>query len=159
MAFPSRVRIVEVGPRDGLQNEPVIISVDDKVTLIGLLADAGLTAIEAGSFVSEKASPQMASTAEVLSRLPSRDDVRLSVLVPNLRDLKPRLRRAFPRSPSSPRRQRRSLREISIARSLKVLIGSPVSSKKPRVTASPRAATSHACWDVLMRVKSTLNAS
>lgn len=87
MAFPSSVRIVEVGPRDGLQNEPVVVSVDDKITLIGLLADAGLTTIEVGSFVSEKSSPQMASTAEVLSRLPSRADVRMSVLVPNLRGL------------------------------------------------------------------------
>jgi hydroxymethylglutaryl-CoA lyase len=87
MTLPARVSIVEVGPRDGLQNEPVVVSVDDKVTLIELLVEAGLSRIEAGSFVSAKATPQMASTGEVLKRLPLRAGVRLSVLVPNRRGL------------------------------------------------------------------------
>lgn len=85
MKLPGRVRIVEVGPRDGLQNESVTVSAENKAALIDLLADAGLTSIEAGSFVSTKAAPQMASTADVLARVRPRPGVRLSVLVPNLR--------------------------------------------------------------------------
>lgn len=87
MTLPARVRIVEVGPRDGLQNEQAMAPVDVRVALIELLADAGLTSIEAGSFVSAKSVPQMARTEEVLARLRSRANVRLSVLVPNLRGL------------------------------------------------------------------------
>lgn len=85
MSFPERVRIVEVGPRDGLQNEPVTVSVETKVKLIELLAAAGLTSIEAGSFVSPKWIPQMASMSEVLGKLNVPPSVRLSVLTPNLR--------------------------------------------------------------------------
>jgi hydroxymethylglutaryl-CoA lyase len=87
MIFPGNVRIVEVGPRDGLQNEPIAVTVADTVALIELLADAGLTIIEVGSFVSLKSSPQMASTAEVLARLRRRAGVRYPVLVPNMRGL------------------------------------------------------------------------
>ena len=85
MKLPGCVRIVEVGPRDGLQNESVVVSTENKAALIDLLADAGLTSIEAGSFVSAKSAPQMALTADVLARLRPRPGVRLSVLVPNLR--------------------------------------------------------------------------
>ena len=60
MTLPPRVRIVEVGPRDGLQNEAALLSVDAKVAFIEMLARAGLISIEAGSFVSPKAAPQMA---------------------------------------------------------------------------------------------------
>jgi hydroxymethylglutaryl-CoA lyase len=84
MAFPSKVRIVEVGPRDGLQNEAAIIPVDVKVRLIDRLTDSGLQTIEAGSFVSPKWVPQMADTAEVLRRIRRRDGVTHPVLVPNL---------------------------------------------------------------------------
>lgn len=87
MTIPSRVQIVEVGPRDGLQNESVLLLVADKAELIERLARAGLIRIEAGSFVSPAASPQMASTGEVLRRLGPRSDLRLSALVPNLRGL------------------------------------------------------------------------
>ncbi|HTO79727.1 MAG TPA: hydroxymethylglutaryl-CoA lyase [Methylocystis sp.] len=87
MTLPKRVEIVEVGPRDGLQNEPQILSVEAKVELIEALARAGLTRIEAGSFVSSAAAPQMATTGEVLRRLGPRPELRLSVLVPNLRGL------------------------------------------------------------------------
>ena len=83
----GRVRIYEVGPRDGLQNEPVVLPVDVKVRFIELLADAGLTEIEATSFVSPKAVPQLADGEEVLARLPRRPGVRYPVLVPNLRGL------------------------------------------------------------------------
>ncbi len=91
MSLPARIRIVEVGPRDGLQNESAILPVETKVALIELLAKAGARDIEAGSFVSPKRAPQMASTAEVLAMLPARlapwPGVRLSVLVPNLQGL------------------------------------------------------------------------
>jgi hydroxymethylglutaryl-CoA lyase len=87
MTLQKRVEIVEVGPRDGLQNEARILSVEAKAELIEALARAGLTRIEAGSFVSPVASPQMATTGEVLQRLAPRSELRLSVLVPNLRGL------------------------------------------------------------------------
>ena len=87
MTYPAHVRIVEVGPRDGLQNEPSMVPADAKVALIEALAGAGLTTIEAGSFVSPKWVPQMADTAEVLARLQRRPDVGYPVLVPNLQGL------------------------------------------------------------------------
>jgi isopropylmalate/homocitrate/citramalate synthase len=83
MQFPKKVRIVEVGPRDGLQNEPNLVSTDVKVDLIERLADAGLTTIEAGSFVSPKWVPQMADTADVLACISRRPGVAYPVLVPN----------------------------------------------------------------------------
>ncbi|MFY9655848.1 MAG: hydroxymethylglutaryl-CoA lyase [Methylocystis sp.] len=92
MTIPKRVEIVEVGPRDGLQNESIILSVEAKAALVDALAGAGLTRIEAGSFVSPAASPQMATTAELLERLAPRPDLRLSVLVPNLRGLSDAMR-------------------------------------------------------------------
>lgn len=79
------VRIHEVGPRDGLQNEPGVIGVDRKVALIDLLATSGLRDIEVGSFVSPKWVPQMADTDQVLARLHPVDGVRYGVLVPNMR--------------------------------------------------------------------------
>ena len=87
MARPASVRIVEVGPRDGLQNEPGIVPLDAKVALIDALADAGLRMIEAGSFVSPKWVPQMADTAEVLGSIDRRAGVRYTVLAPNLKGL------------------------------------------------------------------------
>ena len=87
MTYPASVRIVEVGPRDGLQNEAATVPVAAKVALIEALADAGLTTIEAGSFVSPKWVPQMADTAEVLARLSPRPGVRYPVLVPNMQGL------------------------------------------------------------------------
>ncbi|MFG1227836.1 hydroxymethylglutaryl-CoA lyase [Xanthobacter autotrophicus DSM 597] len=87
MARPASVRIVEVGPRDGLQNEPGIVPLDAKVALIDALADAGLRMIEAGSFVSPKWVPQMADTAEVLGSIDRRPGVRYTVLAPNLKGL------------------------------------------------------------------------
>jgi hydroxymethylglutaryl-CoA lyase len=83
----SAIRIVEVGPRDGLQNEAVAVSVADRIALIEDLADAGLTTIEAGAFVSPKWVPKMANTAEVLAGLKPRSGVRFPVLVPNMAGL------------------------------------------------------------------------
>jgi hypothetical protein len=86
-AYPDRVEVVEVGPRDGLQNERVILSVPTRVQLIKNLLAAGLKTIEAGSFVSPKWVPQMAGTAEVLSSLPQGEGISYPVLVPNLKGL------------------------------------------------------------------------
>ena len=82
-----RVRIYEVGPRDGLQNESERIPTDTKLRFIELLIDAGLREIEATSFVSPKAIPQLADADELFSRLPRRSGVRFPVLVPNERGL------------------------------------------------------------------------
>jgi len=81
------VRVVEVGPRDGLQNEAVAVSVETRIEFIEKLIAAGLTSIEAGSFVSPKWVPQMADTAEVLKAFAGRSDVALPVLVPNEKGL------------------------------------------------------------------------
>jgi hydroxymethylglutaryl-CoA lyase len=80
----TAVRIVEVGPRDGLQNEKQVLPTDTKLELIARLADAGLRDIEATSFVSPKRVPQMADHAELMRRLPRRDGVSYPVLTPNL---------------------------------------------------------------------------
>jgi len=88
MARPASVRIVEVGPRDGLQNEPGLVPLAAKVALIDALADAGLKVIESGSFVSPKWVPQMADTAQVLAAIGRREGVRYPVLAPNLKGLK-----------------------------------------------------------------------
>jgi isopropylmalate/homocitrate/citramalate synthase len=85
--FPSSIRIVEVGPRDGLQNEPTPVSVQARIALIEGLVDAGVKTVEAGSFVSPKWVPQMADTAAVLAGLKRKDGVRYPVLVPNLQGL------------------------------------------------------------------------
>jgi hydroxymethylglutaryl-CoA lyase len=87
MSLPARVRIVEVGPRDGLQNEPGTVPVAAKIALIEALADAGLSRIEVGSFVSPTWVPQMVDTAAVLAGLRRRKAVRYAVLVPNLAGL------------------------------------------------------------------------
>jgi hydroxymethylglutaryl-CoA lyase len=85
MHLPKQVRMVEVGPRDGLQNEAQILPAATKIALIEQLAEAGLTVVEAGSFVSPKWIPQMADTAEVLAGLRPRPGVRYPVLVPNIK--------------------------------------------------------------------------
>ena len=82
--IPDRVRIVEVGPRDGLQNEASPVPVEARVAFIEALADAGLKTIEAGSFVSPKWVPQMGGTAEVLRGLRPRAGVAFPVLVPDM---------------------------------------------------------------------------
>jgi hydroxymethylglutaryl-CoA lyase len=81
------VRIYEVGPRDGLQAEPVVVGTQDKLRFIGLLVDAGLREIETTSLVSPKAVPQMADADAVLAALDRRPEVRYPVLVPNQRGL------------------------------------------------------------------------
>ena len=86
MTLPKRVRLVEMGPRDGLQNEPgQVIATQVKTGLIERLADAGLSHIEAASFVSPKWVPQMGDAAEVMAGINRRPGVRYSVLTPNLK--------------------------------------------------------------------------
>jgi hydroxymethylglutaryl-CoA lyase len=85
--YPDSVNIREVGPRDGFQNEPEVIATDDKVRLIGMLAEAGLKRIEVTSFVRPDVIPQLSDGAEVLSRVEPRDGVAYSVLIPNRKGL------------------------------------------------------------------------
>lgn len=86
MAFPKQVRLVEMSPRDGLQNEPGdVIATAIKTGLIDRLADCGLTHIESASFVSPKWVPQMGDAAEVMAGINRKSGVRYSVLTPNLK--------------------------------------------------------------------------
>ncbi|OWQ41425.1 hydroxymethylglutaryl-CoA lyase [Pseudomonas lactis] len=85
MSLPSHVRLVEVGPRDGLQNEAQPISVADKVQLVDALSAAGLSYIEVGSFVSPKWVPQMAGSAEVFAQIQRKPGVTYGALAPNMR--------------------------------------------------------------------------
>jgi hydroxymethylglutaryl-CoA lyase len=87
VTFPPQVKIVEVGPRDGLQNERALVPVEIKVRLIEQLAEAGLKVIESGSFVSPKWVPQMVDTAAVLAKIKRTSGVQYPVLVPNLKGL------------------------------------------------------------------------
>jgi hydroxymethylglutaryl-CoA lyase len=86
-SLPSRVTVYEVGPRDGLQNEPETLSTEVKVAFIDRLTEAGLPAIEVGSFVSPRAIPQLADTEEVFRRIHRASGVRYPALVPNVRGL------------------------------------------------------------------------
>ncbi len=86
-SLPKQVRMVEVGPRDGLQNEKTIVPAAVKIALIERLAEAGLTVIESGSFVSPKWVPQMADTDEVLAVIARKPGVIYPVLVPNMKGL------------------------------------------------------------------------
>ena len=87
MSPAERVTVVEVGPRDGLQNEAATVPAADKVRFVELLADAGLPVVEVTSFVSPKAVPQLADADQVLPAVHRREGVRYPVLVPNLRGL------------------------------------------------------------------------
>jgi len=85
MAFPNKVTIVEVGPRDGLQNEKAVITAQEKITLIEMLADAGCPIVESGSFVSPKWVPQMASSSEVFEGINRKEGITYSALTPNMK--------------------------------------------------------------------------
>jgi hydroxymethylglutaryl-CoA lyase len=85
--LPDAVRLREVGPRDGFQNEPEVIPTADKVRLVDLLSASGLTRLEVTSFVRPDVIPQLADGAEVLAAIERRDGVSLSVLIPNERGL------------------------------------------------------------------------
>jgi len=83
--LPKQVKIVEVGPRDGLQNEKQQISAADKITLINLLSDAGVNYIESGSFVSPKWVPQMATSSDVFNGIARKSGVTYAALTPNMK--------------------------------------------------------------------------
>jgi hydroxymethylglutaryl-CoA lyase len=83
----ARATVVEVGPRDGLQNEPVTLATEVKARFVSLLADAGLPVVEVTSFVSPKAVPQLADADRLLPLVERRTGVRYPVLVPNMRGL------------------------------------------------------------------------
>lgn len=85
MKLPTAVRMFEVGPRDGLQNEPVTITTETKIKLIDILSETGLSTIEVGSFVSAKRVPQMADTAGVLKGIKQKPGISYPVLTPNLK--------------------------------------------------------------------------
>lgn len=85
MMLPKKIKIVEVGPRDGLQNEPQAVSVEDRIELVNRLSKSGLRAIEVGSFVSPKWVPQMADSRQVLQAIEHKPGVSYSVLTPNER--------------------------------------------------------------------------
>jgi hydroxymethylglutaryl-CoA lyase len=87
MNMPDFVRVCEMGARDGLQNEHAVVSTADKVRYIDMLSETGLTLIEATSFVSPKAIPQLADAAEVFAQIKKRPGVRYPVLTPNVRGL------------------------------------------------------------------------
>ena len=85
MNLPKQVRMVEVGPRDGLQNEKQLISIADKVHLVDDLSAAGMSYVEIGSFVSPKWVPQMAGSVEVFAQIQHKPGVTYATLVPNLK--------------------------------------------------------------------------
>ncbi|MBI2829433.1 MAG: hydroxymethylglutaryl-CoA lyase [Acidobacteria bacterium] len=85
--FPAKVRIVEVGPRDGLQHESAFVPTAEKIAFVNRLAEAGHTTIEVSAFVSPKWVPQMADAAEVFAGITRRPGVRYTALVPNLQGL------------------------------------------------------------------------
>jgi hydroxymethylglutaryl-CoA lyase len=87
MAMAERITVYEVGPRDGLQNEARVVATEEKLRLIRLLADAGLTRIEATSFVSPRWIPALADAGDVVAQLPHRPELRYVVLVPNAKGL------------------------------------------------------------------------
>ncbi|MEM6581376.1 MAG: hydroxymethylglutaryl-CoA lyase [Pseudomonadota bacterium] len=81
----ERVFITDVGPRDGLQNQPRILAIEERARLIEAIAEAGVSSIEVGSFVSPKAVPAMAGTDQVIAALPQRRDVTHIALIPNMK--------------------------------------------------------------------------
>ncbi len=85
MAAPGAVTVVEVGPRDGLQNEPAAVSSETKIALIDRLSATGLRVIEAGAFVSPKWVPHMADTADVMAGITRKQGVRYPLLIPNMK--------------------------------------------------------------------------
>lgn len=87
MSIPHHIKIVEVGPRDGLQNEKKVIPANVKIEFINLLSETGLSVIETTSFVSPKMIPQLADNAEVLTGISKKPNVSYPVLVPNLQGL------------------------------------------------------------------------
>ena len=87
MNWPKKATVVEVGPRDGFQNEHGVITTDEKVEIIDLLSGTGLSRIEATSFTHPKAIPQLADAGDVMSRIKRKEGVEYEALIPNLKGL------------------------------------------------------------------------
>lgn len=87
MNYPKKVTIIEVGPRDGLQNEPLFVTTEKKIALVDQLSHSGLQRIEVTSFVSPRAIPQLADNQAVYAAINHKTPVRFSALVPNLKGL------------------------------------------------------------------------
>ena len=85
MGASDHIVITDVGPRDGLQNQPRILTVDERLRLIGAIVDAGVASIEVGSFVSPRAVPAMAGTDAVVAALPTGSPVHYTALIPNMK--------------------------------------------------------------------------
>src|SRR5579859_1525322 len=85
--MPRSVRVVEVGPRDGLQNEKAQVPTEQKVRFIEMLAEAGLPVVEATSFVSPRAIPQLSDAGEVMTKVKRQPSTSYPVLVPNLKGM------------------------------------------------------------------------
>jgi hydroxymethylglutaryl-CoA lyase len=117
MNLPTAVRIVDVGPRDGLQNEKATIATDVKVGLVDRLADAGVRSIEAASFVSPKWVPQMADGAEVMAGIRRKPGVVYSALVPNMKGFEAAVEARPTKWPCSPRPRKCSRNGTPTARS------------------------------------------
>ncbi len=94
MGYPTKVKLVDVGPRDGLQNEKQPVPAEVKIQLVHMLQDAGLTEVEVTSFVSPKWVPQMADNAQVMAGVQRKKGVRYSVLTPNMQGFEAALRSA-----------------------------------------------------------------
>jgi hydroxymethylglutaryl-CoA lyase len=94
MGYPAKVKLVDVGPRDGLQNEKQPVPAQVKIQLVHMLQDAGLTEIEVTSFVSPKWVPQMADNAQVMAGVQRKQGVRYSVLTPNMQGFEAALKSA-----------------------------------------------------------------
>ena len=155
MTRPKRIEIVEVGPRDGLQNEVQHLSPSERITLIEQLSDAGLVQIEAGAFVSTRWVPQMAGSDEILTALNSRSDLRLPVLVPNLTATTTPAQPGQKRLPFLAPPPRLSHKRISTVASLQVWIDLPKFVSMPLMMAFTFGVISLVSWGAPMKARST----
>ncbi len=117
--LPRTVRMREVGPRDGFQNEPEVIATERKVELIDALARTGLRRLEVTSFVRADVIPQLADATAVLERIDVPEEVALSVLIPNERGLDTALELRERLAAEAPARRRRSTRSTCSCRRLR----------------------------------------
>lgn len=150
-ASERRVKIVEVGPRDGLQNEKLPVPLNAKVELINQLSRAGLRFIEAASFVSPKWVPQMAGSAEVMALIDRSPGVRYSALTPNLQGLEAALTARCDEVAVFGAASRPSRNAISIAALRRVWIASDLWCRRRWRPVSLCVAMYPACWDAPMR--------
>jgi hydroxymethylglutaryl-CoA lyase len=157
MSLPSFVRLIEVGPRDGLQNESQPISVADKVRLVDALGAAGLGYIEVGSFVSPKWVPQMAGSAEVFAQIQRKPGVTYGALAPNLRGFEDALA-AGVKEVAVFAAASEAFSQRNINCTIKEAWSASLRSWSRRsATVSAYAATYRVCWVALMKATSSLN--